>query len=62
MSPEAAHFSTSLQEFVLPYEAMRTSRSPEQSLLAFLQSTYEAAANLGRWDRQSLERASDPSA
>ena len=61
MSPEAAHFSSSLQEFVLPYEAMRTSRSPEQSLLAFLQSTYEAAANLGSWDRKALERASDPS-
>ncbi len=61
VAPEAAHFSTSLQEFVLPYEAMRTSGSPERSLLAFLQSTYEAAANLASWDRQALERASDPS-
>lgn len=58
--PEAAHFSTSLQEFVLPYEAMRTSASPERALLAFLQSTYEAAAGLGKWDRQALERGADP--
>ncbi|HEY0685090.1 MAG TPA: DUF5996 family protein [Steroidobacter sp.] len=59
VSPEAAHFSASLREFVLPYEAMRTARAPEQALLAFLQSTYEAAATLGQWDRKALERASD---
>lgn len=55
VAPEAAHFSTTLQEFVLPYEAMRTSRAPEEALLTFLQSTYEAAANLGGWDRPALE-------
>lgn len=59
-SPEAASFSSTLQEFVLPYEAVRMSDSPEQALLAFLQSTYEAAADLGNWDRKALERASDP--
>lgn len=56
--PEAAHFSASLREFVLPYEAMRTAPAPEQALLDFLQSTYEAAANLGSWDRKALERES----
>jgi hypothetical protein len=44
-------------EFVLPYEAVRRAASPEAELLDFLQSTYEAAANLGGWDRRALERA-----
>ena len=56
VSPEAAHFNTAFGEFVLPYEAMRTSRSPEQTLLEFLQSTYLAAADLAKWDRKALER------
>ncbi len=56
VKPRAAHFSPSLREFVLPYEAMRASPVPEQALLEFLQSTYEAAANLARWDRKALER------
>lgn len=58
VAPDAAHFSAALREFVLPYEAMRTSRAPEQALLDFLQSTYQAAADLGRWDREALERES----
>ena len=58
VAPDAAHFSAALREFVLPYEAMRTSRAPEQALLNFLQSTYQAAADLGRWDREALERES----
>lgn len=62
VSPETAQFSAALGEFVLPYEDMRTSRSPEETLLAFLQSTYEAAANLGAWDRKTLERAYDATA
>lgn len=61
VSPEAGHFSTTLREFVLPYDDMRRSPAPEQALLAFLQSTYEAAADLGAWDRKALERASAPS-
>jgi len=44
-------------EFFLPYDAVRTAASPDEALLAFLQSTYEAAANLAHWDRAALERA-----
>ena len=43
-------------EFVLPYETMRTAQSPDVALLNFLQSTYEAAADLGDWPRADLER------
>jgi hypothetical protein len=53
--PEAAFFSEALGEFILPYEALRTAVQPEQALLEFLQSTYEAAANAAKWDRDALE-------
>lgn len=53
--PGAAAFSTDLNEFILPYEAVRTATSPEDTLLEFMQSTYEAAAELGDWDRRALE-------
>ena len=53
--PSAAFYSETLREFVLPYEAVRTSPDPDATLLDFLQSTYEAAAGLGRWDRSELE-------
>jgi hypothetical protein len=46
-----------MKEFLLPYDVVRASKSPDQVLLAFLQSTYEAAATLGKWNRASLERA-----
>jgi hypothetical protein len=46
-----------LGEFVLPYDAVRTASDPEGTLMEFLQSTYEAAANLGQWDRAALECA-----
>jgi hypothetical protein len=52
--PEA-FFSGTLREFLLPYDAVRRTADPEGSLLAFLQSTYEAAARLARWDRPALE-------
>jgi hypothetical protein len=55
--PEGAFFSETLGEFILPYEAVRTSADPETTLLEFLQSTYEAAANYGKWDRAALECA-----
>jgi hypothetical protein len=55
VSPPKARFEVALGEFVLPYEAVRTANDPEGALLAFLQSTYEAAANLARWDRAALE-------
>src|ERR1700756_3115923 len=53
--PEAAFFSEALGEFILPYDAVRTAAAPDQALLDFLQSTYEAAANAAKWDRDSLE-------
>ncbi|HET9047044.1 MAG TPA: DUF5996 family protein, partial [Casimicrobiaceae bacterium] len=43
-------------EFVLPYDAVRTSPTPDETLMTFLQSTYEAAADLAGWDRAALER------
>ena len=54
--PDAARFDTALGEFTLPYEAVRTSADPERELMGFLQSTYEAAADLAKWDRLALER------
>jgi hypothetical protein len=55
--PEAAFFSEALGEFILPYDAVRTAAAPEAALLDFLQSTYEAAANAAKWDRDALECA-----
>jgi Family of unknown function (DUF5996) len=53
--PEAAFFSQDLGEFILPYDAVRTDAAPDTALLAFLQSTYDAAAETGKWDRAGLE-------
>jgi len=55
--PDAAFFSEALGEFILPYDAVRSAAQPEQALLEFLQSTYEAAANAAKWDRDALECA-----
>jgi hypothetical protein len=55
VSPAAARFDPALGEFLLPYEAVRTAPDPDAALAAFLRSTYEAAADLGRWDRAALE-------
>jgi hypothetical protein len=57
VEPESAMFDTRLGEFLLPYDAVRSSADPDTALLAFLQSTYEAAANLAHWERSRLERA-----
>jgi hypothetical protein len=57
IAPAAAHYHTGMSEFILPYEAVRSSGQPEADLLAFLESSYAAAADLAMWDRQSLERA-----
>ena len=54
--PRSAYYSAELREFVLPYEAMRLSGRPDDTLLEFLQSTYDAAAGLARWDRALLDR------
>ena len=53
--PDAAFFSEALGEFILPYDAVRTAAQPDQALLEFLQSTYDAAANTAKWDRDALE-------
>src|SRR6266478_6385073 len=56
IEPRAAFYSKDMKEFLLPYEAVRNSPSPETALMDFLQSTYEAGANLAKWDRKTLER------
>ncbi len=53
--PEAASYSQEMGEFVLPYAAVQESATPEDDLLAFFESTYEAAANCADWDRTALE-------
>jgi hypothetical protein len=55
--PSGAFYHPQLREFVLMYDAVRQSASPKAALLDFLQSTYEAGANLAKWDRAELERA-----
>ena len=55
--PAEAFYSQDLSEYILPYEAVRTAADPDQALMAFLTSTYEAAASLGKWDRAVLECA-----
>ena len=60
IAPEAAYYLDDMGEFVLPYEAVRTAEDPDATLLAFLQSTYEAAADLADWNRDALEREATP--
>jgi hypothetical protein len=55
VKPAEAFFSKDLGEFLLPYDAVRRGRDPDAVLMEFLQSTYDAAANLAKWDRKSLE-------
>jgi hypothetical protein len=57
--PQEAFYNRELGEFLLRYEDVRNAPSPEQALLAFFQSTYEAGATLGKWDREALERNPD---
>jgi hypothetical protein len=54
--PADAAYNSQMGEFMLPYDAMRKTRSPDGALMDFLQSTYDAAADLGRWPRKELER------
>jgi hypothetical protein len=53
--PRQAYYEPAFGEFVLPYEAVRQAPSPDAALLEFAQSTYEAAADLGKWNRAALE-------
>ncbi len=59
IKPAQAFFSKDFGEFVLPYDVVRTSASPDETLLDFLQTTYDAAADLAHWDRGALEQSSD---
>ena len=54
--PQAAFYHPQLKEFLLMYDDVRTAESPKAALLEFLQSTYDAAADAGKWDRRALER------
>jgi hypothetical protein len=56
IAPAGASYDTRMREWILPYEAVRRAPDPDAALLAFAQSTYEAAAGLGGWDRALLER------
>ena len=55
VGPSQAFYSPDLREFILPYDAVRTSADPDRTLLEFLQSAYVAAADLAKWDRAALE-------
>ena len=54
--PSAAFYSRELADFILPYEAVRSASRPDEMVLEFYQSVYEAGADLGRWDRAALDR------
>ena len=58
MRPAAAFYHPQLKEFLLMYDDVRTAADPKAALMEFLHSTYDAAAELGNWDRQALERTS----
>ena len=60
IKPKGAFYSNDLGEFLLPYDEVRASDDPDAALLGFLQSTYEAAADLAKWDRAALEREKLP--
>jgi Family of unknown function (DUF5996) len=59
VAPATARYHDGMGEFVLPYDDVRRARTPDAALLQFAQSTYDAAADLGGWDRLSLERRQD---
>jgi hypothetical protein len=56
VKPAAAYYHLELGEFILPYEAVRTAASPDAAITAFIDSTYDRAATLAKWDRAALER------
>jgi hypothetical protein len=55
VQPDAAFYEPKLREFILPYDAVRNTEKPDQILLDFAQSAYDAASQLGKWDRAVLE-------
>ena len=60
VEPASAYYHAGLGEFILPYEAVRTAASPDDTLLAFAESTYAVAADLAKWDSGLLRGSSDP--
>jgi len=56
IAPAGASYDIRMHEWILPYEAVRRAPDPDATLLEFAQSTYDAAADLGKWDRAALER------
>jgi hypothetical protein len=59
VQPEGAYYHREMNEFILPYDVVRRAASPENAIAAFVNSTYEQAATLGKWDRASLERTQE---
>ncbi len=57
VEPAEASYYAPLHEFILPYDAVRTAAVPDDALLAFAQSTYDAASTCGKWDRAALEES-----
>ena len=55
VSPDGAYYDAALGEFILPYRAVRSAADPDAAVMGFLQSTYEAAATTGEWNRDSLD-------
>jgi hypothetical protein len=56
IQPPEAFYHSGISEFLLPYDVVRTAKSPDEVLLSFLQSTYEAEAMCAKWARSELER------
>ena len=56
IKPEKAFYSNDMSEFLMLYDDVRNAEDPDKALMEFLQSTYEAGANLANWDRKNLER------
>lgn len=56
IQPDEAFYYNGMGEFLLPYDVVRTANSPDETLIDFLQTTYEAAATNANWDRKALER------
>jgi hypothetical protein len=56
VQPDAAYYHQDLNEFILPYEAIRQADSPDELIHAFIDSTYARAADLAHWDRKALDR------
>lgn len=59
VEPDGAFYSADFGEFILSYDRVRTASDPDETLMAFLQSTYTAAADLAKWDRRALERSAE---